>query len=97
MRRGSCDAGDSRDVCVALEALSAGGLPDQDRGTERAAADLGRQLRAMCADEVARLALERLRFTSHRDDPFDLFPCDPNSRRLRIVRRRRVMRLSCPG
>jgi hypothetical protein len=62
--RNRCHAGDSREVSVALEALGSSGLPDQDRGAERAAADLGEQLRAMRADEIAQLALERLRFTS---------------------------------
>ena len=43
------DAGGPGEVRVAGEALRAGGLSDQDRGAERAAAGLGEQLGALGA------------------------------------------------
>ncbi len=68
---------------VALKALGAGGLSDQDRGGEGAAAGLGEQLRAVRTDEVAQLALERLGFAGQRCDAFDLFAGDADPRGLR--------------
>jgi len=55
-----------RDAChpcemgIALEALCARGLSDQDRGGQGTASRLGEQLGTMNADEVTQLALERL-------------------------------------
>lgn len=72
------DASHSGELSVAGEALCASSLPDQDRGTERAAASLGEQLRAMRADEVAQLALERLGFPRQRSDALDLLASDAN-------------------
>jgi hypothetical protein len=67
---------------IAGEALGASSLPNQDRGAERAAAGLGEQLRAMRADEVTQLALERLGFPRQRSDAFDLLASDANPGRL---------------
>jgi hypothetical protein len=85
-------------LSVACEALGAGGLADQDRCAERAAAGLGEQLGMVQADEVAQLALERLGFAGQHADAFDLFARDAHPLALcGSVRRRRVMRCSCPG
>ena len=45
---------------VFAELLDAGGVADQDRRGQRAAALLGQQLRAVCLDELAQLCLELL-------------------------------------
>ncbi len=57
MRRDRCDTGHPCEVRVAVEALCAGSLADQDRGGERAAPGLSKQLGAMGGHEVAQLAL----------------------------------------
>src|SRR5437879_13358418 len=46
-----CDAGESCKVGVALEALCASGLADQDRGGQRTAAGLGEQRWTAVADQ----------------------------------------------
>lgn len=83
--RGCGDRGDANhpgEVRVTGETLGAGGLPDEDRGAERAAAGLGEQLRPMCTDEIAQLALERLGFPGQRGDALDLLASDANPDRL---------------
>jgi|SRR5579863_5103940 len=70
------------EVGVAGEALGASSLPNQDRGTERATASLGKQLWAMHADEVTQLALQRLGFPGQRGDALDLLASDANPRGL---------------
>jgi hypothetical protein len=74
--RDRCDAGGPCEVRVAGEALRAGGLSDQDRGAERAAAGLGEQLGALGAHEVSQFALELLRLARDRPDSSCLLPRD---------------------
>lgn len=95
--------GDRRDtrgpseVRVAWEALCAGGLADQDRGTERTAADLGEQFGALGTHEVSQFALELLCLARDRGNPACLLPRDTHLAVCRIARRWRVTRCSCPG
>ena len=49
-----------REARVRAESLGAGGVADQDRGGQRAATVLGKQLRAVCLDELGQLGLEPL-------------------------------------
>ena len=49
-----------REARVGAEPLGAGGVADQDRRGQRAAAVLGEQLRAVRRDELEQLALERV-------------------------------------
>ncbi len=53
-----CDAGESCEVGVALEALGTGCLADQDRSGQVATAGLLKQLWTLLADQVAQLALQ---------------------------------------
>jgi hypothetical protein len=71
--RDRSDAGHSGEVCIAREALGAGSLTDQDRGSQRPAAGLGQQLRTMDSDQISQFALDRLGFTSEQPNPFGPF------------------------
>lgn len=76
------DAGHPGQLGVAGEALCAGGLADQARGAQRAAAGLGEQLRSVGANEVAQLALERVSFACQQRDALDLLAGDTDPGRL---------------
>jgi hypothetical protein len=79
-RRDRCDAGHPREVRVGGEPLGAGGLADQDRGGDRAAAELGEQLRTIGSNEGVQLALELARLTGELADLSDLLFRDPYPR-----------------
>jgi hypothetical protein len=53
-----CDAGHPCEVRVGREPLGTGGLADQDRGGDGAAAKLGEQLGSVAGDQGVQLALE---------------------------------------
>ena len=75
-----CDAGHPREVRVGGEPLGAGGLPDQDRGGDRAAAELGEQLRPVGGDEGVQLALELAGLAGELADLSHLLFRDPHPR-----------------
>jgi hypothetical protein len=79
--RGARDRGGPRlqpEARVFAELLDAGGVADQDRGGQRAAAELGQQLRAVCLDELEQLRLELIRLAVEAAQLRDLLTSDPD-------------------
>jgi hypothetical protein len=64
-------AGVAREARVGREALGAGGVADDDRGGDRAAAALGEQLRAVSLDQRLELGEQRLLLLADLADPLE--------------------------
>lgn len=62
------------------ELFDAGGVADQERGGQRAAAEFGQQLRAVCVDELEQLQLELIRLAVQAAQLRDLLAGDPDPR-----------------
>jgi len=60
-----------REASVGREPLGAGGVADDDRGGDRAAASFGEQLRAVSFDQRLELGEQRLLFSADLADPLE--------------------------